>query len=152
MPILSTPKHAKPFVASPHEAQHLADIETLIRDLQRININPRVQKMMLDRAVWLVVELTGNFYGRYRSDEAKSRVGVRIQRDHVFTRKLLVSELQGGASNISSIIDRAQCCVVTKDEHDRLSKVPQSIVGWDRYRAAVPPVRVWNMETGASVV
>ena len=30
MPILSTPKHAKPFVASPHEAQHLADIETLI--------------------------------------------------------------------------------------------------------------------------
>ena len=152
MPILSTPKHAYPYLPSPNEEEHLADVETLIRDLQRIKINPRVQKMMLDRAIWLIVELTGNFYSRYRSVEVITKPGARIQRDHIYTRKALVAELQAGASNVRSIIDRASCCIVTKDEHDRLSKVPKSVVGWERYRAAVPPVFVRNMETSEDVV
>ena len=152
MPILSTAKHNNPFSPNPAEAQHLADIETLIQDLQRINVNPRVQKMMLDRAVWLVVELTGNFFSRHRSEGTTSSIGLPIQRDHVYTRKSLVAELLAGTKNVRSVIDRAQCCVVTKEEHARLSKVPQTVVGWDRYRATFPPVRVRNMETGASVV
>ena len=152
MPILSTAKHADPFTPDPDEAQHLADIETLMRELQRIKVRPRVKKMMLDRAVWLVVELTGNFFSRYRSEGATSTVGVRIQRDHVHTRKSLVAELMAGTPNIRAVIDRAQCCVVTKEEHNRLSEVPQTVIGWDRYRSAIPPVRVRNMETGASVV
>ena len=152
MPILSTPKHSQQFKPDPAEAQHLADVETLIRDLQRIKVNPRVQKMMLDRAVWLVVELTGNFFSRHRSEGTTSTLGVRIQRDHVHTRRLLVAELLAGTEDVRSVIDRAHCCVVTKEEHDRLSKAPQTVIGWDRYRAAVPPVRVRNMETGATVV
>lgn len=152
MPILSTTKHALPFTADPAEAQHLADIETLMRDLQRIKVNPRVQKMMLDRAVWLVVELTGNFYSRYRSEGTTSKVGVRIQRDHIYTRRSLVAELLAGTQNIRSVIDRAKCCVVTKEEHDRLTKVPQTVIGLDRYRLAVPIVKVRNMETGAWLV
>lgn len=156
MPILATPKHAKPFIASPQEAIHLADIDKLINTLLGTQINRRVQKMMIDRAVWLVVEHTGNFYSRFRSDEtigkASVKPGVRIQRDHVYTRKSLVAHLLSGTATVSSVIDQAQCCIVTKEEHDRLSRVPQTIVGWDRYRKACPPVGVMNMETGVRVV
>jgi hypothetical protein len=34
------------------------------------------------------------------------------------------------------IIKKAVCCVVTKDEHKRLSGVPKSVEGFDRYVAA----------------
>lgn len=49
-------------------------------------------------------------------------------------------------------MERAQCCIVTREEHARLGKVPKKYQGWDRYRYAVPPIRVRNMQTSVEVV
>lgn len=106
---------------------------------------------MLDRVVWLVVESTGNFYGRYRSEGTIQCDGSRIQRDHIYTRKALVAELQTENVDLKSIIARAQCCVVTHAEHVALSKASKQYTGWDRYKFAAPPVRVYDMLTNECV-
>lgn len=152
MPIISTKRHQLKFEAAADEADRLQDIKYLLETLRAVKINPRVQKMMLDRTVWLVVELTGNFYSRYRSHGTLSQPYQKIQRDHIYTRKALVAELQSENADLQSVIERAQCCIVTKEEHGALTRVPKDVQGWDRYRQASPPVRVRNMETGDEIV
>ena len=63
-------------------------------------------------------------------------VGVRIQRDHIYTRKSLVEMLLKPSPDYEEIINKAVCCVVTPDEHKKLSDVPKSFEGFDRYKEA----------------
>ena len=74
-----------------------------------------------------------------------ANVGIRIQRDHIYPRKQLVDEVLAREVALTSIVERARCCIVTKEEHDRLSKVEASIQGHERYRLAGVEVR--DMET-----
>ena len=150
MPIISTLRHQHPFIPFADENERLNDVEALLETLCAVQINPRVKKMMLDRVVWLVAQLTGDFYSRYRSHGTLRADGARIQRDHVHTRKFLVSELQIPGTNLRSIIERAHCCIVTREEHARLNRVPNNFQGWARYHHA--GVRVRNMQTNEDVV
>ncbi|MEI6318119.1 MAG: hypothetical protein WCS09_06360 [Pseudomonadota bacterium] len=107
-----------------------------MRTISGMPLHTQTKKIMLNRVVWLVVELTGNFYCRYRSAGVLREVGIRVQRDHVFPRKLLVHELLQPTPDFASVLERALCCVVTHDEHTQLSRVPREIVGWERYEQA----------------
>jgi hypothetical protein len=91
---------------------------------------------MLNHTIWLVAEVSGNFHARYRSAGVLKAVGVLIQRDHVFPRKMLVEELLLPETNVSSVVERAQCCIVTVEEHILLTKVPKQFIGWERYKQA----------------
>jgi len=147
MPICSTHRHKEPYKPSKDEADKLSDIELLLRTIRSTNINKKTKKVMLDRIVWLVVESTGNFYGRYRSAGTLMCDGSRIQRDHIFTRKRLVAELLNDEADLKDIINRAQCCIVTQREHAALSKASKQFTGWERYKHASPPVVVYDMLT-----
>ena len=136
MPILSTERHRRPYKQREDAEQRLRDVESLLRTITTMPLHLQTKRMMLNRVLWLVVELTGNFYCQYRSAGVLRNMGVRIQRDHVFPRKHLVEELLGHEPDFSSIVKQAQCCVVTHEEHQLLTQVPQDIVGWDRYKQA----------------
>lgn len=78
MPILSTPKHRLQFTPFADEEERLKDVEALLTTLCAVKINPRVQKMMLDRVIWLVAQLTGDFHSRLLSHGTLLNIGVRI--------------------------------------------------------------------------
>lgn len=136
MPITSTVRHSLRFIPTQDAEQRLREVEMLLRTFVEMPLHLRTKKMMLNRALWLVVELTGDFYCRYRSAGVLAKSGERIQRDHVFTRKSLVKELLLPNPNYVAIVNRAHCCIVTDVEHYRLSRVQKNIVGWDRYTEA----------------
>jgi hypothetical protein len=136
MPCLSEQKHRLPYVAPPDVDERLKEVAVLLRVISDLPIDKRIKVRMLNHALWLVVEFSGNFFSRYRSAGVLASTDVPIQRDHVFTRNLLVRELFSPDADIASVIERAICCIVTVDEHRLLSKVPTSVVGWDRYQHA----------------
>jgi hypothetical protein len=136
MPFVSTTRHQERYVESPSTAQRLADIRTLLDSLQRLQVALPLKKKMLVHGIWQVSEATGSFYTRYRSEGVIRTVGVKIQRDHIYQKRTLVEQLLAPDSDLKAIIERARCCIVTKDEHDRLHQVDGGLDGWDRYRAA----------------
>jgi hypothetical protein len=136
MPFLSEERHKHPYVAQPNNAADLKDIELLLQTIRALPIHAGIKKKMLNHAIWLVAEVSGNFRGRYRSAGVLKTVGVPIQRDHVFPRKMLVEELLLPEANVTSVIERSQCCIVTREEHKLLTKVPQQFIGWERYKQA----------------
>ena len=144
MPYRSTAKHRSPYRDNINAEVRLKEVETPLRALTAMQLHVQTKKRMLNHALWLVVELTGSFYGRYRSRGVLDKEEIKIQRDHVFPRKQLVEELLGATPNFASVMTRAQCyCVVTHEEHERLTEVPVDIVGWDRYEKA--GVCAWDM-------
>jgi hypothetical protein len=141
MPFVSELKHRKPFKPRIDLAQRLADIEVVLAAIQPLDIHLSTKREMLDRALWLVAELSGDFTPRHRSDGSLRTLGIKIQRDHVYPRSSLIASVLSGQEPLSEIVGRAMCCLVTEDEHRRLSMVPPETIGWDRYRFAEVVVR-----------
>ena len=145
MPILSDTRHKRPYQQKSDAELRLKDVETLLRTITMMPLHSRTKKKMLNHVLWLVVELTGNFHCQYRSAGVLKDTGVRIQRDHIYPRKQLVEELLGPEPNFADIVTRAQCCVVTHEEHQLLTKVPKEVLGWERYEKA--GVKWYDMRT-----
>ena len=149
MPILSTTAHARPYIESPKTALRLAQIKILLESILQLEIDRALKKRMLVHSLWEVARCTGNFAGRYRSDDVIRTVGVRIQRDHIYRKSALVDELLLPSADIDSVISHAICCVVSIDEHRRLHLVNAGLDGWDRYAAA--DIVVHDMLTRATL-
>ena len=136
MPYLSHQRHRQPYVSLPESDRRLKDVELLLSTIRDLPLERATKKRMLHHALWLVVELTGNFYSRYRSAGVIAAVGVPIQRDHIHPRKLLVAEVLEGKVDLSCVVERARCCIVTKEEHCLLSGVGANVQGFERYDRA----------------
>ena len=136
MPILSTKAHAKNYTEALDLSQRLADIRLLLDSIRQMEIAEPLKKRMLVHGVWEVARASGNYYSRYRSERVRNTVGEPIQRDHIFKKRTLVEELLSPSPNLDKILDQAQCCIVTKNEHDKLHDIDNNLDGWDRYREA----------------
>lgn len=141
MPFVSKLKHRKPFNPRIDLKQRLLDVVIILEAIRPLNILPSAKREMLDRAFWLVAELSGDFSPRYRSDDVLCKLGSKIQRDHIFPRASLIAAILEGTEPLHDIISRAVCCLVTKDEHHRLKIAPPEAVGWDRYKTVDIVVR-----------
>ncbi len=149
MPYLSKAAHQERFVETHATAAQLRDIKTLLAALRALPVALALKKRMLVHAIWEVAQATGNFCGRYRSEAVIRNLGHRIQRDHIYQKRTLVEELLGPSPDIDSIIERAGCCVVTKEEHYKLHAVSRDLDGWERCKAA--GVVVYDMKTETRV-
>jgi hypothetical protein len=152
MPFLSNPKHRERYTPASTLMQQLVDIKTVLEALRQLPIATALKRDMLDAALWQVAFATGNtqskFMGPYRSEAVITQIGLKIQRDHAYPRAALLAELLGASPDLDSIIDRAQCCcVVTEDEHRRLSAV--AVGGWGRYASA--GIVVYDMRHGRRI-
>lgn len=152
MPIVSAASHGKSYVQSLNFEAQLADVEKVITNLLQLDINLSLKKRLLVHAVWEVTKLGGDFKGRYRSKGVLVS-GVVIQRDHVLQKGRIVERLLTNPDQTEAILAEVVHCVVTKEEHERLtaySRMNPDIDGWERYRGA--GVEVMDMFTGKQLI
>lgn len=140
---VSSFRHHQPYQARTDIDVVLDHIEQLIASLLKLEIGLAVKKRMLVHALWEVAIANGNFCPRFRSIGTVHALGEKIQRDHVFQKKRLVSRLLEGEA-VRSVMGDSIVCTVTVEEHKRLtqiSRVRNEIDGWERYQNAGVSVR-----------
>lgn len=121
------------------EAKIIESVSTAIEHIIGMPILDRHRRDLIRSLLWQVTEARGKYTTRYRSRAAFDDPKQRIQHDHVFTRQDLCERLMKPDSNVRSVLKDAVACVVTVDEHTRLTSVTRanpSLKGWDRYEAA----------------
>jgi len=137
MPFLSTTRHALPYVPTGGQDRVLLDISRLIDSIRALEIYAPTKRRMLVHALWEVAVTTGNFYPRFRSQSVTLQVGAPIQRDHIFQKNRIIRRLlEDPQYSSQEAVQNAQCCVVTREEHDALHRVDPLIDGFERYEAA----------------
>lgn len=126
----------------------IASVITAIETILPLNLYPAHKRSLLDRCIWFVTEADGKFKTRYRSIGALGAdASTKLQHEHVTEKRKLVSLLVSGEDDAKNIVENAIGCVVTKDEHDLLTKVSRkdpSLDGWSRYKKA--GVRVFDLK------
>ena len=111
------------------------------------------RRKTLSLALWFATEADGKYKLRFRSAEARE-LGPsdrrQLRHEHVQTRKQLIDEIVAEPSRAREIVLSALACVVTDNEHQRLTAVSEDIQGWDRY--IVAGVDVYDEQTGKQFI
>lgn len=132
-----TRTHSNPYTEPSELRPQLQAIENLIITIRDSTLTMSSKKRMLNHALWEVSHARGNYAPQFRSvSVVRSAVGTKIERDHVYKRKKLVQEILQQDEPLSSILSRVIHCVVTEEEHGRLTRLPENIDGWERYASA----------------
>lgn len=135
------PRFDFPDVAHPDAEARRASAIRLAQVLVAANgIHPSHRSHALTNAVWYT-EADGKLKMRYRSTGGLAGDAVKVHHEHVVPRKTLVGRMLAEPQSIPEILASAVACLVTVDEHRRLTALPASIEGRDRYRAAGVDVR-----------
>jgi hypothetical protein len=120
------------------------------------DLHPEHPKRLADEAIWFWTERgsrTRKYNLRFRTPAALSLQQSRVARqvtgqlrhDHVHERAKAVVKLLDPNSDPSTVLRSLHACVVTQDEHVRLTR-ERSMSGWARYKAAgIVPI---DMATG----
>jgi hypothetical protein len=114
------------------EAEIIESVTTAIEGCLALPILERHKRDIISGLLWKITEARGKYKTRYRSRAAMEK-GAKVQHEHVFTRKDLTNRILAEPERAREILKSAIACVVTIEEHKRLSKVAESICGWDRY-------------------
>lgn len=123
-----------------HERTDLNDrltaLKKVIVSLRDCNLPPDSKKRMLNHAIWEITKALGDFAPEFRSKGVlRGEIGTKIERDHVYKRKQIVAEILANKP-LRRVLQRIVHCVVTKKEHTQLTRVPNTVDGWLRYRYA----------------
>ena len=115
------------------------------------DLYPAHRKESIKLALWYVTEAeAGKLNTRFRS-RASREPGAVLRHDHVYERAKMAERLIAHPDELDRILDLAVGCVVTKEEHARLTAVSRQhpdLDGWRRYRAA--GIEVVDMLRGES--
>jgi hypothetical protein len=113
-------------------------VKLLLDSYDDLEYKPWV-KEFIKLGLWKVSEAeAGKYSTRYRSLKSR-REGARVQHDHVMERAKIADELIAHPERMDEILDTVIGCVVTKNEHRRLTEISRlnpDLDGWDRYAAA----------------
>ncbi len=102
------------------------------------------KKELLSVMIWKITERYGKLNAEYvsvaarkilNSDKTAQEKLKLLAHDHVYTRKYLIQKLMSQPKNYRNILKEAVGCVVTREEHKKLSLI-KNAEGWERYRAA----------------
>jgi len=98
------------------------------------------KRELLKVCIWKITEANGKYKTRYRSIGALNENNSgNLQHEHVVEMKSLIDRLLNEPTNYSEILNDAIACVVTKEEHSKLTKVSResdNLNGWSRYKKA----------------
>ena len=119
----------------PTEDEIIESATTAIEGCLQLPILERHKRDIISGMLWKITEARGKYKTRYRSIGSKEP-GVKLQHEHVYTRKDVTDRILAEPERVREILRDAIACVVTVDEHRRLSTVDPSLRGWDRYTAA----------------
>ncbi|MFW5696714.1 MAG: hypothetical protein ACOCXR_02900 [Phototrophicaceae bacterium] len=111
------------------------------------------KRQLLTVCIWKVTEANGKYNVRYWSEGIYNLVQehgsiravtklrpLSLRHEHVNPRKQLIDAMLANPDDVERILGQeAFACLVTKDEHRRLSN---DAIGFERYRQA--NIRVWD--------
>jgi hypothetical protein len=109
-----------------------------VKGLLEIELYPAHKKKLLSDCIWIITEVDGKYKTRFRSEGAINESNQKnLRHEHVFERQFIVDELLSNPSDYEKILLQAVACVVTKEEHERLTSATnkdKNLQGWDRYK------------------
>jgi len=115
-------------------AQYLVGV-LLNSDAGKYEINH--MRELLSTLIWKITEANGKYNLRFISEAAlKENSKKYLIHEHVYKRGKLVSELLDNPEKYETILSNTIACLVTKTDHEKLSKIDEKLNGWDRYMAA----------------
>ena len=124
-------------------ASEAAIIESAITTIEGILDLPVLEQHkrdLINGMLWTVTEARGKYTTRYRSKGAlEAPSGTKLQHEHVFPRKQLVDRIMREPYAAREHLSTAIGCVVTVEEHRRLTAIDRTqpgLHGWERYVAA----------------
>lgn len=124
----------------PTEAEIIESAITAIEGVITLPILEQHRRDLINGMLWKLTEARGKYTTRYRSTGAMNAPkGTKLQHEHVHTRKHLVDEITIHPERAREIASTAVGCVVTKEEHERLTRITREqphLSGWQRYAAA----------------
>jgi len=120
----------------PTPEEIIESVTTLIEGVLALPILERHKRDIISRMVWKITEAHGKYTTRYRSRAHMNSVHARKNHDHVFTRKDLTDRIIAKPDRAREILRDAIACVVTEEEHRRLTRLGEAFSGWDRYKEA----------------
>jgi hypothetical protein len=95
---------------------------------------------VIRQMIWNITGVDYKYKIRYQSQEVLDNPEAPIIHEHVSPIKDLIEDILKNRDNFEKILDeKAVACIVTKKEHDKLSKIAKenpNLKGWDRYTAA----------------
>lgn len=119
----------------PTEAEIIESVTAAIEGCLQLPILERHKRDIISGLLWKITEARGKYTTRYRSKESMA-AGAKVEHDHVFTRKDLTDRIIAEPERAREILRDAIACVVTVEEHRRLSRIGPAVHGWDRYTEA----------------
>lgn len=113
---------------------------TLVEASLALDILDCHKRDVINGMLWSITQARGKYTTRFRSTAAMhAPAGTKLQHEHVITRKELVTAIMREPHRASELLRTAVGCVVTVDEHRRLTQVTRQqphLHGWERYTAA----------------
>jgi hypothetical protein len=129
--------HRKPYREREDLQARITALQEIIASVRDSRLPSDSKKRMLNHAVWEVSIARGNFAPEFLSKGVlEGAVGTKIQREHVYKRKWIVEAIVKQEEPLEAILKRIIHCVVTREEHAQLNKIPDTLDGWARYREA----------------
>ncbi|MEO8381116.1 MAG: hypothetical protein ABI779_15745 [Acidobacteriota bacterium] len=124
----------------PTETDVLESAITLVEATLELNILEWHKRDVINGMLWSITQARGKYTTRFRSTAASNaRPGTKLQHEHVVTRKALTDAILREPQRASELLGTATGCVVTIDEHTRLTRITREqphLRGWERYTAA----------------
>lgn len=128
----------------------LASARLLADAIARSAADEAHKRELLHICLWKVTEAEGTKYNvRFRSVQSLDAPKDRLEHDHVFQRNRLVDRMLAEPDRAGDIALEAVGCVVTAQEHKKLSALSSQrleLDGWARYATA--EIRVIDTMTG----
>ena len=124
----------------PNETDILESAITLVEATLALNILEQHKRDVINGMLWSITQARGKYTTRFRSTAALNAPrGTRLQHEHVTTRKTLTDAIMREPHRARELLGTAVGCVVTLDEHRRLTQVTREqshLRGWERYTAS----------------
>lgn len=138
-PVSSRRGYQLPYVPGADREERLASAVALARWAVTTNgLHPQHRVRVAKQALWFATECDGKLTPRFRTREAMTFEGSRywsvLQHEHVVPLRILVDRMFAAPDDIEQIVREAAACLVTREEHQRLTPLDRTYEGWERYR------------------
>jgi len=131
-------------------AERIRSAYLAIKAILDLDLYKQHKRDLLDICIWKITEVDGKDKTRYRSLEALNEKNSRnLQHEHVFEKSFLIDMLLDNKDDYEHILEKAVACMVTKEEHERLTRISREykgkidLQGWARYKMA--KIRVYDL-------
>jgi hypothetical protein len=121
----------------------------------RLDLYPAHKRELLSICIWKITEAApmSKYQTRYRSRATESASESELAHDHVFQRKSLIDAMLKNPDSVDPILRSAVACVVTRSEHDALTRISREfpdLDGWERYKRAGIEIVDYEASSGAA--